>query len=103
MPHLPNRRTYNPTQRRNAAKSMIADEAGKVKGETMKPELEALYEGLCRRAPALFEPEALHKQLDALTSAGSGEALDALLPLYEDWQKHAFAVGFTAAVRLLTK
>ena len=23
--------------------------------------------------------------------------------LYEDWQKHAFAVGFTAAVRLLTK
>ena len=22
--------------------------------------------------------------------------------LYEDWQKHAFAVGFTAAVRLLT-
>ena len=23
--------------------------------------------------------------------------------LYEDWQKHAFAVGFTTAVRLLTK
>ena len=23
--------------------------------------------------------------------------------LYEDWQKHAFAVGVTAAVRLLTK
>ena len=22
--------------------------------------------------------------------------------LYEDWQKHAFAVGFTTAVRLLT-
>jgi len=43
---------------------MIADEAGKVKGGKMKPELEALY---------------------------------------EDWQKHAFAVGFTAAVRLLTK
>ena len=34
----------------------------------MKPELEALYEGLCRREPALFEPEALHKQLDACTS-----------------------------------
>ena len=31
----------------------------------MKPELEALYEGLCRREPDLFEPEALHKQLDA--------------------------------------
>ena len=58
------RGTYNPTQRRNAAKSMIADDAGKVKGEKLKPELEALY---------------------------------------EDWQKHAFAVGFTAAVRLLTK
>ena len=43
---------------------MIADEAGKVKGGNMKPELEALY---------------------------------------EDWQKHAFAVGFTAAVRLLTQ
>ena len=58
------RGTYNPTQRRNAAKSMIADETVKVKGGTMKPELEALY---------------------------------------EDWQKHAFAVGFTTAVRLLTK
>ena len=23
--------------------------------------------------------------------------------LYEDWQKHAFVVGFAAAVRLLTK
>ena len=23
--------------------------------------------------------------------------------LYEHWQKHAFAVGFAAAVRLLTK
>ena len=34
----------------------------------MKPELEALYEGLCRREPDLFEPEALHKQLDACTS-----------------------------------
>ena len=44
---------------------MIADDAGKVKGGTMKPELEALYEGLCRREPDLFEPEALHKQLDA--------------------------------------
>ena len=31
------------------------------------------------------------------------ETLDALLQLCEDWQKHAFAVGFTAAVRLLTK
>ena len=69
----------------------------------MKPELEALYEGLCRREPALFEPEALHRQLDALTSAISLETLDALLQLCEDWQKHAFAVGFTAAVRLLTK
>ena len=57
-------RTYNPTQRRNAAKSMIADDAVKVKREKLKPELEALY---------------------------------------EDWQKHAFAVGFTTAVRLLTK
>ena len=43
---------------------MIADGAAKVKGGTMKPEIEALY---------------------------------------ENWQKHAFAVGFTAAVRLLTK
>ena len=32
----------------------------------MKPELEALYEGLCRQEPDLFEPEALHKQLDTL-------------------------------------
>ena len=63
----------------------------------MKPEIEALYEGLCRREPDLFEPEALHKQLDALTSAVSGEALEALLQLCEDWQKHAFAVGFTTA------
>ena len=69
----------------------------------MKPELEALYEGLCRQEPALFEPEALHKQLDVLTSAVSLETLDALLQLCEDWQKHAFEVGFTAAVRLLTK
>ena len=82
---------------------MIADDAGKVKGGTMKPELEALYEGLCRQEPDLFEPEALHKQLDTLTSAVSKEALEALLQLCEDWQKHAFAVGFTAAVRLLTK
>ena len=82
---------------------MIADEAGKVKGGTMKPEIEALYEGLCRREPALFEPESLHKQLDTLTSAVSDEALEALLQLCEDWQKHAFAVGVTAAVRLLTK
>ena len=29
--------------------------------------------------------------------------LEALLQLCEDWQKHAFAVGFAAAVRLLTK
>jgi len=69
----------------------------------MKPELEALYEGLCRQEPDLFEPESLHKQLDVLTSAVSLETLDALLQLCEDWQKHAFAVGFTAAVRLLTK
>ena len=69
----------------------------------MKPELEALYEGLCRQEPDLFEPEALHKQLDTLTSAVSLETLDALLQLCENWQKHAFAVGFTAAVRLLTK
>lgn len=47
----------------------------------------------------MFEPEALHKQLDTLAP----ETLDALLQLCEDWQKHAFAVGFTAAVRLLTK
>ncbi len=65
----------------------------------MKPELEALYEGLCRREPDLFEPEALHKQLDTLAP----ETLEALLQLCEDWQKHAFAVGFTTAVRLLTK
>ena len=82
---------------------MIADDAGKVKGGNMKPELEALYEGLCRREPDLFEPEALHKQLDTLTSAISTEALEALLQLCEDWQKHAFAVGFTTAVRLLTR
>ena len=69
----------------------------------MKPELEALYEGLCRREPALFEPESLHRQLDAIASSISLETLDALLQLCEDWQKHAFAVGFTAAVRLLTK
>ena len=31
------------------------------------------------------------------------ETMDALLQLCEDWQKHAFAVGFAAAVRLLTK
>mgnify|MGYP003161411254 CR=1 FL=1 len=72
---------------------------GKSQGGNMKPELEALYEGLCRQEPDLFEPEALHKQLDTLAP----ETLDALLQLYEDWQKHAFAVGFTAAVRLLTK
>ena len=51
----------------------------------------------------MFEPEALHKQLDSLTTAVNGEALEALLQLCEDWQKHAFAVGFTTAVRLLTK
>ena len=51
----------------------------------------------------VFEPESLHKQLDALTSAVSGEALEALLQLCGDWQKHAFAVGVTAAVRMLTK
>ena len=68
----------------------------------MKPELEALYEGLCRREPALFEPESLHKQMDTLASAVSEGTLEALLQLCEDWQKHAFAVGFTAAVRLLT-
>jgi hypothetical protein len=72
---------------------------GKSQGGNMKPELEALYEGLCRQEPDLFEPEALHKQLDTLAP----ETLDALLQLCEDWQKHAFAVGFTAAVRLLTK
>lgn len=75
----------------------------KSRGEKLKPELEALYEGLCRREPDLFEPESLHKQLDTLTSAVSNEALEALLQLCEDWQKHAFAVGFAAAVRLLTK
>ena len=58
----------------------------------MKPELEALYEGLCRQEPDLFEPESLHKQLDTLAP----ETLEALLQLCEDWQKHAFAVGFTA-------
>ena len=59
------------------------------KGGTMKPELEALYEG--------------HKQLDTpLAPAVSREALEALLQLCEDWQKHAFAVGFTAAVRMMT-
>ena len=68
----------------------------------MKPELEALYEGLCRRESALFEPDALHKQLDTLAPAINLETLEALLQLCEDWQKHAFAVGFTAAVRLLT-
>ena len=75
----------------------------KSRGVKLKPELEAMYEGLCRREPDLFEPESLHKQLDTLTSAVSNEALEALLQLCEDWQKHAFAVGFTAAVRLLTK
>ena len=72
---------------------------GKSQGGNMKPELEALYEGLCRQEPDLFEPEALHKQLDTLAP----ETRDALLQLCEDWQKHAFAVGVTAAVRLLTK
>jgi hypothetical protein len=71
----------------------------KSRGEKLKPEIEALYEGLCRQEPDLFEPEALHKQLDTLAP----ETLDALLQLCEDWQKHAFAVGFTTAVRLLTK
>ena len=75
----------------------------KSRGEKLKPELEALYEGLCRREPDLFEPESLHKQLDTLAPAVNLETLDALLQLCEDWQKHAFAVGFTAAVRLLTK
>ncbi|MCI7259492.1 MAG: hypothetical protein MR466_08795 [Ruminococcus sp.] len=69
----------------------------------MKPELEALYEGLCRREPDLFEPESLHKQIDAIAPAVSLETLEALLQLCEDWQKHAFAVGFAAAVRLLTR
>ena len=69
----------------------------------MKPELEALYEGLCRRELAYLSRKPLHKQLDTLTSAVSKEALEALLQLCEAWQKHAFAVGFTAAVRLLTK
>ena len=68
----------------------------------MKPELEALYEGLCRREPNLFESEALHKQLDTLAPAVNLETLEALLQLCEDWQKHAFAVGFTAAVRMMT-
>ena len=68
----------------------------------MKPELEALYEGLCRREPALFEQEDLHKQIDAIAPAISLETLEALLQLCEDWQKHAFAVGFTAAVRMMT-
>ena len=68
----------------------------------MKPELEALYEGLCRREPALFESESLHRQLDALAADVSLETLEALLQLCEDWQKHAFAVGFTAAVRMMT-
>ena len=104
MPRLPNSCTYNPTQRQNAAKSMIADGVAKVKGgKTMKPELEALYEGLCRREPDLFEPESLHKQIDAIAPAVSLETLEALLQLCEDWQKHAFAVGFAAAVRLLTR
>ena len=71
----------------------------KSRGEKLNPEIEALYEGLCRQEPDLFEPEALHKQLDTLAP----ETLDALLQLCEDWQKHAFAVGFTTAVRLLTK
>lgn len=57
-------------------------------------ELEALYEGLCRREPDLFEPESLHKQIDAIAPAVSLETLEALLQLCEDWQKHAFAVGF---------
>ena len=65
-------------------------------------ELEARYEGLCRREPDLFEPESLHKQIDAIAPAVSLETLEALLQLCEDWQKHAFAVGFTTAVRLLT-
>ena len=65
-------------------------------------ELEDLYEGLCRREPDLFEPESLHKQIDAIAPAVSLETLEALLQLCEDWQKHDFAVGFTAAVRLLT-
>ena len=102
MPRLPNYRTYNPTQRQNAAKSMIADGTAKVKGEVMKPELEALYEGLCRREPDLFEPESLHKQIDAIAPAVNSEVLEALLQLCEDWQKHAFAVGFAAAVRMMT-
>ena len=64
-------------------------------------ELEALYEGLCRREPDLFEPESLHKQIDAIAPAVSLETLEALLQLCDYWQKHAFAVGFTTAVRLL--
>ena len=51
----------------------------------------------------MFEPESLHKQIDAIAPAVSLETLEALLQLCEDWQKHAFAVGFAAAVRLLTR
>ncbi len=36
-------------------------------------ELEALYEGLCRREPDLFEPESLHKQIDAIAPVVSLE------------------------------
>ena len=45
-----------------------------------------------------------YEQVDEIWAiARRKEALEALLQLCEDWQKHAFAVGFTAAVRLLTK
>jgi hypothetical protein len=73
----------------------------------MKPELEALYEGLCRREPDLFETPELQEQMDSVFSyfqkrhAEKGQ--EALCELCENWQKNAFAVGFTAAVRLLTK
>ena len=50
----------------------------------------------------VVEPESLHRQIDAIAPAVKFETLEALLQLCEDWQKHTFAVGVTAAVRLLT-
>ena len=40
---------------------------------------------------------------DGAAKVKGGKMKPELEALYEDWQKHAFAVGFTAAVRLLTK
>lgn len=72
----------------------------------MKKELEFLYEGNCNENPFVFETPELQEQMDSVFSyfqkRHTEKGQEALCELCENWQKHAFAVGFTAAVRLLT-